>query len=508
MAAAEFYKKAVYFLIVAGSILLALVLISLFEEVGHNYLVANFPFEIDVRGHLIAKSGNEAPDMMTSTVISLVENILRIVKVILWMAFVVVIVRLIIRFLFETVLRSAAQSEITSLGRTVFSIVIYIVAFFIIFQSQYPQIELAPLFTGSAILGIVVGLALQDTLGNLFAGLALQVDQPFQVGDVILISNRGQGVVESVSWRGVRIRTFQNKLLVISNAVLGKETIEVSPQGNLNARIVGFNTVYSASPAKTAQIIREAVRQVENVSPKIRPIVRIANLGESCIDWEIKYWPENYAKFNDTDALIRQRVWYAFQREGISFAFPTRTIYMESRPPAASAEELASSASGYLESVPIFAPLADEEIAQIARSSTRRIFAPGEVIVRKGQEGGSMFVIIRGSVKVQLPESIGARTINQLGPNDFFGEMSLLTGEPRTANVVADEETDVMQIRKSAIKPLFEANPQLMESICAIVEERKKLLTQQKLERTLRPSKPDSGVMSSIRKFFGLGDFD
>ena len=120
MAAAEFYKKAVYFLIVAGSILLALVLISLFEEVGHNYLIANFPFEIDVRGHLVAKSGNEAPDMMTSTVISLVENILRIVKVILWMAFVVVIVRLIIRFLFETVLRSAAQSEITSLGRTVF----------------------------------------------------------------------------------------------------------------------------------------------------------------------------------------------------------------------------------------------------------------------------------------------------------------------------------------------------------------------------------------------------
>ena len=508
MAAAEFYKKAAYFLIVAGSILLALVLISLFEEVGHNYLIANFPFEIDVRGHLVAKSGNEAPDMMTSTAISLVENILRIVKIVLWMAFVVVIVRLFIRFLFETVLRSAAQSEITSLGRTVFSIVIYIVAFFIIFQSQYPQIELAPLFTGSAILGIVVGLALQDTLGNLFAGLALQVDQPFKVGDVILISNRGQGVVESVSWRGVRIRTFQNKLLVISNAVLGKETIEVSPQGNLNARIVAFNTVYSASPAKTAHIIRDAVRQVENVSQKIRPIVRISGLGDHALDWEIKYWPENYAKFNDTDALIRQRVWYAFQREGISFAFPTRTVYMESQPPAASPEELASSASEYLESVPIFAPLADEEIAQLARSSTRRVFAPGEAIVRKGQEGGSMFVIIRGSVKVQLPDGLGARTINQLGPNEFFGEMSLLTGEPRTANVIADEETDVMQIRKSAIKPLFEANPELMESICGIVEERRKLLTQQKLEQTMRPSKPESGVMSSIRKFFGLGNFD
>ena len=508
MAAADFYKKATYFLIVAGSILLALFLISLFEEVGHNYLVANFPFELDARGHLVAKSGTDAPDMMTSTGISLVENILRIVKVVLWMAFVVVIIRLIFKFLFETVLRSAALSELASLGKTVISIIIYIVAFFIIFQSQYPQIELAPLFTGSAILGIVVGLALQDTLGNLFAGLALQVDQPFQVGDVIQISNRGQGVVESVSWRGVRIRTFQNKLLVISNAVLGKETIEVAPQGNLNARIVLFNTVYSDSPAKTAQVIREAVRQAENVSQKIRPIVRIAKLGENGLDWEVKYWPENYAKFNDTDALVRQRIWYAFQREGLSFAFPTRTVYMENQAPTASAEELVSSASEYLESVPIFAPLADDEITQLAKASSRRVFAPGEAIVRKGQEGGSMFVIIRGSVKVQLPEGSGARTINQLGPNDFFGEMSLLTGEPRTANVIADEETHVMQIRKSAIKPLFKANPELMESICTIVEERKKLLNQQKLEQTMRPTKPESGVMSSIRRFFGLGDFD
>ncbi|MBA2379689.1 MAG: mechanosensitive ion channel [Blastocatellia bacterium] len=116
-------------------------------------------------------------------------------------------------------------------------IVIYIVAFFIIFQSQYPNVQLAPLFTGSTIIGIVVGLALQDTLGNLFAGIALQADQPFQVGDVVSITNQGTGVVESVSWRGVKMRTFQNKLMVISNSVLGRETIEVAPKDNLNARI-------------------------------------------------------------------------------------------------------------------------------------------------------------------------------------------------------------------------------------------------------------------------------
>jgi len=85
--------------------------------------------------------------------------------------------------------------------------------------------------------------------------------------------------------------------------------------------------------------------------------------------------------------------------------------------------------------------------------------------------------------------------------------MSLLTGEPRSANVVAEEETDVMQIRKTAVKPIFEANPELMDSICAIVEERKKLLTQEKLEQTMRPTRAESGMMSAIRKFFGIGEY-
>src|SRR5205085_10284900 len=136
--------------------------------------------------------------------------------------------------------------------------------FFVIFQTQYPDVSLAPLFTGSTILGIVVGLAVQDTLGNLFAGIAMQADQPFQVGDVITLNTRGVGIVESISWRGVKIRTFSNKLLIVSNAVLGKEIIEVAPKAGLNARIVNFSTEYSFSPARTIHIVREAVRHAEN----------------------------------------------------------------------------------------------------------------------------------------------------------------------------------------------------------------------------------------------------
>ncbi len=420
------------------------------------------------------------------------------------MTLVIVTVRFVGFLIFATALRGSAQNEIASLLRTVISIIIYIVAFFIIFQSQYPNVQLAALFTGSTIIGIVVGLALQDTLGNLFSGIAMQADQPFQIGDVISISNRGTGVVEGVSWRGVKIRTFQSKLLIISNAVLGNETIEVAPKGGLNARLVFFNTLYVNSPSKTAQLIRESVRHVENVSAKLRPIVRIRNLGDNGLDWEVKYWLDDYSKYNDTDALIRQRIWYAFKRENIEFAYQTRTVHIEPKQEPVGFDETINAAAESLSRVPVFAPLSEEEIDKLARASMKRIFAPGEPIVRKGQEGRSMFVITHGNVRVQIPDAQEQKIINRLGPNDFFGEMSLLTGEPRSATVVADDEVDVLEIRKGALKSIFEANPELMESIGEIVDERKLLLIPESELATEAKEGKSKGMLISIRKFFGI----
>jgi Mechanosensitive ion channel/Cyclic nucleotide-binding domain len=356
-------------------------------------------------------------------------------------------------------------------------------------------------------LGIVVGLALQDTLGNLFAGIALQADQPFQVGDVLsLQSNKWTGVVESVSWRGVKLRTFQNKIVVISNASLGKEFIEVSPRENLNARLVFFNSLYSASPSRTSHLIREVVRQVENVSPKIRPVVRIRNLGDNGLEWEVKYWLEDYTKYNDTDALIRQRIWYAFQRENIHFAFPTRTIYHEKQGLEPDFAESVNEIFDRLSEVPLFAPLTDEETQKIAESVEAKIFSPDEKIVRRGQDGDSMFVIHRGAVKVQINENGKIKVLRNLSEGDFFGEMGLFTGEPRTATVVATEETEVLEITQRCLKPILEENPDLVERFGDIIEERRTKLTEVHDQHTTDPQARQSGVFDSIRKFFGLGN--
>ncbi len=505
MPQASFNRKSLIFVVLAGGSTLILVLLPFIETILNGWLLAELEIAITPEGKAARLDGSET-GMLTATTIELIVNLFHILKVLLWMTLIVAVVRYISFLVFHTALRNASQNEISSLVRTVLSIIIYIVAFFIIFQSQYPNVQLAPLFTGSTILGIVVGLALQDTLGNLFAGIALQADQPFQVGDVVSITNQGTGVVESVSWRGVKMRTFQNKLMVISNSVLGRETIEVAPKDNLNARIVTFNTLYSNSPSKTSQVVREAVRQVENVSSKKRPIVRIRDLADSGIDWEVKYWCDDYQRHNETDALIRQRIWYVFAREKIDFAFPTRTIHIEEKPADVTAEEYVDATADYLSHVPFFEPLSEEELDAVARASTRRIYAPGEAIVRKGQQGGSMFVLMRGSVKVQLEVSDDMHhTINQLRANDFFGEMSLLTGQPRSATVVVEEEAEVLEIGKRALKPIFESNPQLMESVSEIIDERRKLLEHKPAGKGESvPGVQDKSVISALRKFFGL----
>ncbi|CAN5548289.1 mechanosensitive ion channel family protein [soil metagenome] len=501
MAATEFQKKAISFIIFVGIAVLVLATMPLIEDWFRQAVLSQFGM-VFLRGWELTPES--AAVSMTASYANAFDTFFHILRIVLWMAVVISVVRFVAFLILRAVNRGSVQSDVSSLIKTVSSIVIYIVAFFLIFETQYPNVSLAPLFTGSTILGIVVGLALQDTLGNLFAGLALQADKPFQVGDVILITGRGTGVIESVSWRGIKIRTFQNKLLLISNAVLGKESIEVAPKENLNARLVMFSTVYHESPANTAHLVRESVRLSENVSPKIRPIVRIRELAADGLEWEVKYWLEDYSKYNDSDALVRQRIWYTLHREKIDFAYPTRTVYIKKKEEEASEEEIFDTISEHLNRVSIFTPLSDEEIMALATASKSRIYAPGEPIVRRGQQGNSMFVIIRGSVKVQIPEVGYNRTVNTLGENDFFGEMSLLTGEPRSANVIAVEETEVLRIDKNGLKPIFESNPQLVESIYELIEERKNVFKPMTGDETDDQIEGKKGVMRSIKKFFGL----
>jgi len=431
------------------------------------------------------------------------EGLWRIPWLILLSLFIFFSVRVVNALLFDFLFRLRRGYEAPTLIRNIFTLLAFTILFVLVFNRIYQEINLGGLITTSAIFGVIIGLALQDTLGNFFAGISLHADRPFQVGDVIVVtSNKLTGVVESITWRAIKIRTFQNHIVLVSNSLAAREAIEVSPRDNLNARLVFFSTIYTDSPAKTIHIVREAVRDSDNVSDKITPIVRIRQLGDSSVDWEVKYWLDDYARYNDTDALIRQRVWYALRRNGLTFAFPTRTLYLEravSPRPVTVEDQIADR----LSAVDIFSPLSPDELRQLAKATAGHIFAPGETLIRAGDEGSSMFVVHNGCVAVQIADRGGPRTVAELTEGNFFGEMALFTGEPRTANVVALEETEVLEIGHAAMKHIFQTNPSLAESISWTIAERQAQLA--KDSASAQPSiQETAGLLSSIKRFFGL----
>jgi small-conductance mechanosensitive channel len=410
--------------------------------------------------------------------------------------------RLVNAALFDFILRFRRRYEAPTLVRNIFTLLAFTILFVLTFKYVYPDYDLGALFTTSAIFGVIIGLALQDTLGNFFAGISLHADRPFQVGDVVAVTDH-VGVVESITWRAIKIRTFQNKIVLISNSNAAKAAIEVGPRDNLNARLVFFNTHYTDSPAKTIHIVREAVRDTDNCSPKITPIVRIRSFGDSSIEWEIKYWLIDYAKYNDSDALVRQRVWYALRRNGLSFSTPTRNIQLErkSEPKPTTAED---KIADRLSAVDIFAPLSMEELQRLAKATVGHVFAPGETLIRAGDEGSSMFVVHDGKVAVQVPDRTGSRTVAVMTEGNFFGEMALFTGEPRSASVVAMGETEVLEIGHAAMKHLFDTNPSLAESISLTIAERQADLARGSEHAAQTSLHETEGLLASIKRFFGL----
>ncbi|HEX8071248.1 MAG TPA: mechanosensitive ion channel family protein [Pyrinomonadaceae bacterium] len=430
-----------------------------------------------------------------------VPRVMLAVQLVLWLALMVLIVRVLGLLVFNLFWRLRHGQPAPRLLRDIFTIIAYVLIVASLLK-YYFDLSLGALLSGSALLGVILGLALQDTLGNLFSGISLHADKPFDVGDVIKVGD-WTGVVESVTWRAAKIRTFSNHLVLVSNSQIAKEMVEVCPRGNLNARIVYFNALYTDSPAKVIHVVREAVREAENVSPKLTPVVRIRDLAESGVDYECKYWLEDYARYNDTDALVRQRIWYAFQRAGLNFAYPTRTLLVERAAKttrAASHDRLTER----LAAVDIFAPLSPEELALLAKGAETHVYAPGETIIRRGAAADSMFVVHRGRVEVRVPSEDGReqRTVAALEEGNFFGEMALFTGEPRNANVMAAEETEVLEIGHRAMKHLFETNPELVEALSHIITERRAALLATAATRSVEEE--SAGLISAIRRFFKL----
>ena len=403
-------------------------------------------------------------------------------------------VRLLDFIAFDVFVSRRRKVRTPTLLREIVSIGLYLVLIGWALSEIFETNVTAFLATGT-VLAAILGLALQETLGNLFSGIALSLEDSFEVGDVIR-SGDILGVVESVRWRGTRLRTFNNNVLIVPNSVLARERLEVFPRRNLNARVLQIGVDYNFPPAMVIGVLMQAASNVDGVSREIPCFARVGGFAESAVTYEVKYFTHDYSQRDRIDADIRKAVWYALRRNSISIPYPIRMHQRYSAPGQRHHPESAKIIER-LQEIDILSPLRSEEQEAIAKAARVHVFSRGETIIRRGTQGDSMFIVHEGEVTVR----VGDDEVARLGEGDFFGEMALLTGEGRTADVIALNDVVAVEIAKDALQPVLRDHPDLAAAISAKVMERRGGLESLKDESRVAEEK---SILSRIRSYFGL----
>ena len=282
------------------------------------------------------------------------------------------------------------------------------------------------IFAATAVGAVVVGFALQNTLGNLFAGLAIQIEKPFRVGEWVRIAEI-DGLVSEITWRAVKVRTKSGNFVVVPNGKLADDIIVNYSEPTRDTRLeVMVGAHYDVPPNQVKAVILDGLKRDPQISTEREPEITIADFAESAITYRVWVWIADFATDYQTYDRIRSAIYYAFRRHDIVIPYP---IQVQIEKPDVLPSRDFSIDEAVLQRVPVFTALSSETRAQLARATTRGLFAEGEVVVRQGESGSSMFVVATGEVVVLLEPQ--GQEVARIRPGGFFGEMSLLTGAPQ-----------------------------------------------------------------------------
>jgi small-conductance mechanosensitive channel/CRP-like cAMP-binding protein len=421
-------------------------------------------------------------------------------------AWALVLTKLLDYIFFDVVFELRRKTAAPALLRQLVGLLVFGICVAILFKLILPDVSLGALLTTSAIITAVIGLALQDTLGNLFAGLALHLEKTVQVGDMVR-HGETYGIVQQLSWRAIKLRTTEGNLVLIPNSVAGKEKLEVFPRpGRPIARILRVGLEYDALPERALDTLRRAATGVPGVSSSPESVAYVKSFDASAVTYEVRYWLEDYANYLDVDSLVHERVWYALGRAGLKIAYPVVRQHQYSAGKLEATWRHPDIAS-VIEQAELFAPLTHEERDLLAQGSQERFYAPGEIIVREGDVGSSMFVIESGRVSVSIEGAGGEnRELTVLDAGAAFGEISLLTGEPRTATVRAVTETALVEIAKSSLAPVLRQHPALASALETTMARRRQHAADQydASRLAVRRATEPLPLAERIARFFGL----
>ncbi len=383
-----------------------------------------------------------------------------------------------------------------------------------IVKAFFPGINFNVLAVSSIIVGYVLGNATQDTLGNLAAGLALNSEDSFSIGDWISVGPL-IGKVTDITWRSTRLQTKNLEDIIVPNSTLSKEIVINFSRPTPELRIkVDIGIGYETPPNLVRQMFLDAVRDVPGIDAEPAPKVRLVNYADFAVVYEILFYVHDYAKMDDIRADLMNLIWYRLSRAGIAIPYPIRDVrarHITREDDLAREHDRLQRTARLIAGVDLFATLSGEERLTLAAGCRSRIFAAGENVVRQGEPGHSLFFIESGRVGVFVDQPGRARvSVGELGPGQFFGERSLLTGEGRSATITALGDAMVMELDKASFASVLQAKPDMAEYLGRVLANRDQVRGEIAAGAGAAPGSDSAETqkgrqfMLRILKFFGL----
>jgi small-conductance mechanosensitive channel/CRP-like cAMP-binding protein len=434
-----------------------------------------------------------------------------------WLVALWLLIRLADVLLWERLLPRLAGVRFPRLLRQVLAVVIAIIGVAVLLSHVW-QLAVGPVLAATGALGIVAGLALRNLLADFFSGIALNMEHPFRLEDFVLLHIRGKrepvaGFVKEINWRSTTVLTPEDNLISVPNSVVAQSTVEnlsfPSPVYELELDIVldwHLGTEVIERVLGAAMVDAWARGATSGDKP---PKFRISRLDGSGVTYRIVYLidPRRKPK-GPARHLLLSCVQRHLRMSGLKPVRGDEAVPVPPPPPQQPWEPWrGEDRARVLHQVPMLQALTAGERLALAAALPARHAAAGQAVVHAGEAGDSMFVLAAGVLEVRLPGH-GARAA-VLSPGEWFGEMSLLTGEPRSATVVALTPVALIEIGRQPLAPLLRARGELAATLAAAVAEHRRS-DEAARSTEPRPATATAGalgaeaLLAAMRRWLGL----
>ncbi|MBS0326819.1 MAG: mechanosensitive ion channel [Proteobacteria bacterium] len=420
------------------------------------------------------------------------------------------VIQIVVRFVFQTVLARRGIPRILD----EFVIALALIGY-AIYRMNAVGVNLVGLLTTSAVLSGALAFSAQSTLGNLWGGIALQLEKTCRVGDWVRIENL-TGQVVSIRWRSMAIATPLRETIVIPNQLLMNNRVTVVARHGEERtgwlRFVAFQVVFAHSPESVVAVVEHALAKADMpfVGRGRMPEVVCQAYRDNGIEYAVVYELTDVARYWTADSHIRVHVYAALARAGFTIPFPHRVV--ETRPDERieNAEREIVHRRAALATMNLFASLTDDERATLAGALTTELYAGGDTVFMAGEPADSLYLLASGSVDIVGTDPSGApHRFATLAAPAYFGEGGLLLGQPRGATVIANGEARCYRLDKAGFDRIMRARPALVEQLAAILAERQAEndATLQALDSDVRKARAagrTADFMRRMQQFFGI----